>query len=116
MHRTDITGCRMPCDIVSFRTAKVTDQYDGMTFKVNYADTRVVMKEEFLSHDLNSIISAVGGSLGLFLGFSCFGCLTKIFGIILSRQDQSVDPTRASLEERVERIEKLIMSKSLRKY
>ena len=38
--------------------------------------------EEYLLYDLNAIVSAVGGSLGLFLGFSCYElvktCLKKL--------------------------------------
>jgi hypothetical protein len=30
--------------------------------------------EEYKLHDLSTIIAAVGGSMGLFLGFSCFQC------------------------------------------
>lgn len=33
------------------------------------ADTLV--SEEYLIYDLNNIVASVGGSLGLFLGFSC---------------------------------------------
>ena len=37
-----------------------------------YAQTEVQVKEEFLIYDLNAIVAAIGGSLGLFLGFSCY--------------------------------------------
>lgn len=36
-----------------------------------YASTKLEHREEILMHDFNSIVSAIGGSLGLFLGFSC---------------------------------------------
>ena len=37
-----------------------------------YDETEVQVKEEFLIYDLNAIVAAIGGSLGLFLGFSCY--------------------------------------------
>ncbi len=38
------------------------------TLQYNYS---VQLQEEILMFDFNAIIAAVGGSLGLFLGFSC---------------------------------------------
>ena len=37
-----------------------------------YGETEVRVKQEFLIYDLNAIVAAVGGSLGLFLGISCY--------------------------------------------
>ena len=41
------------------------------------ATLNVLVNEEYLLYDLNNIVSAVGGSMGLFLSFSflkCFMC------------------------------------------
>jgi len=46
---------------------------DYATFYLRYSTFVVEESREVLLYDLNSIVSAVGGSLGLFLGFSCFG-------------------------------------------
>jgi hypothetical protein len=35
-------------------------------------------EEEYLLFDFNAIVSAVGGSLGLFLGFSCLDFLLRL--------------------------------------
>ena len=37
-----------------------------------YGRTEVKVKKEFLIYDLNTIVATIGGSLGLFLGFSCY--------------------------------------------
>ena len=37
-----------------------------------YHETEVQVKQEFLIYDLNAIVATIGGSLGLFLGFSCY--------------------------------------------
>ena len=49
---------------------------------VYYEITDTIVTEEVLLYDLNSIVSAVGGSLGLFLGFSCFQGAMWIVGIV----------------------------------
>lgn len=35
--------------------------------------------------DIGVLVSAVGGNLGLFLGFSCFATLSKILDLIYDR-------------------------------
>ncbi len=34
--------------------------------------------EEIVLYDLNGLVSAIGGSLGLFLGFSCYEVAKKL--------------------------------------
>eukprot|EP00095_Tigriopus_kingsejongensis_P001274 maker-scaffold149_size310270-snap-gene-2.22 protein:Tk01274 transcript:maker-scaffold149_size310270-snap-gene-2.22-mRNA-1 annotation:"pickpocket protein 28-like" len=43
-----------------------------------FRDTNYVLEEEYKLYDINAIIAAVGGSLGLFLGFSCRGFLMSL--------------------------------------
>jgi hypothetical protein len=45
---------------------------------VFYSDTGVIIHEEVLLYDLNAITAAVGGSLGLFIGFSVFDTFRAI--------------------------------------
>ena len=42
-----------------------------------YGKPTIYVEKEVLMYDFNAIISAVGGSLGLFLGFSCYGVVDK---------------------------------------
>jgi len=42
----------------------------------------VLVEEEYLLMDLNAIVAAIGGSLGLFLGFSCLDFLLKLLSKI----------------------------------
>ena len=44
------------------------------------ATSNVLVNEEYLLYDLNNIISAVGGSMGLFLSFSFLKCFMCGFG------------------------------------
>ena len=39
----------------------------------------IMIEEEYTLMGVNAIISATGGSLGLFLGLSCYGVVWKIF-------------------------------------
>jgi len=43
-----------------------------------YSTTNVQEVKEVYLYDFNSILSSVGGSLGLFLGFSCFGTILTL--------------------------------------
>ena len=43
-----------------------------------YLKTKVETEEEILIYDFSEIVAGVGGSLGLFLGFSCFQVKVKI--------------------------------------
>ena len=49
--------------------------------KVLYASMSVLNYSENVLYDFATIIGAVGGSLGLFLGFSCFQCGSWIINI-----------------------------------
>ena len=42
-----------------------------------WEDDNIIIQEEYLLMDFNAIVSAVGGSLGLFLGFSCLQILLQ---------------------------------------
>ena len=48
-------------------------------FYAGYASPKVKIEEEYTLMGTNAIISATGGSLGLFLGFSCYGAIWNIF-------------------------------------
>ena len=44
-----------------------------------------IVSEEFYIYDLNAIISAVGGGLGMFLGGSCYGIFSQTAHYFLDR-------------------------------
>ena len=69
--------CMKPCTSDYFDHHSLTPQLgmglDGYAFfSVRFASLDVVVSEESLLYDLNTIVSAVGGSLRLFLGLSCY--------------------------------------------
>ena len=48
------------------------------TLWIWYASPKIKIEEEYALMGVNAIISATGGSLGLFLGLSCYGVAWKI--------------------------------------
>ena len=46
--------------------------------KLFYKTKKVRVTEEVLLYDFNTIVGTVGGSLGLFLGFSCYGVIQML--------------------------------------
>ena len=42
--------------------------------------SEIVVEEEYMVYDFNGIVGTVGGSLGLFVGFSFLQCMLYILG------------------------------------
>merc|ERR1712080_565732 len=66
--------CKKPCQINTFQVSKSDinaemQEKDYMGIFMTIATSNVLVNEEYLLYDLNNIISAVGGSMGLFLSF-----------------------------------------------
>ncbi len=77
--RREAHSCQRPCKTAEYE-AHFQENLDFSSPSSSKAfmeveTTDVVVVEEYLAFDLNDIVSAVGGSLGLFLGFSCFEAL-----------------------------------------
>ena len=78
----DRTICSLPCqksqynfDPLMSRTTEDEENY--IYFAIN--SNQVLVAEQVRIFDLNSIIGTVGGSLGLFIGFSFLACIQDIF-------------------------------------
>ena len=72
----NVTGCKRPCVNMQLSYEKrIYMQLETLVNRSNiaiyYENTDTLVTEELLLYDLTTIVSAVGGSLGLFLGFSC---------------------------------------------
>ena len=84
-------GCPILCENIVYdkRYSKLginslgrKDQVDKTVIYAKYASTKVKIEEEYTLMGATAIISATGGSLGLFLGFSCFGAIWNIFEMV----------------------------------
>ena len=68
---------------------------------VRYASPKVKIEEEYTLMGVNAIISATGGSLGLFLGLSCYGVAWKILEYLESVGKYIMSPwEKAKVEDR----------------
>lgn len=65
--------CKQHCQTDKYRVSGRTDLSNtNMSYvTMRYGSTNVIRQEEYRVHDFGSIVGIVGGSLGLFLGFSC---------------------------------------------
>lgn len=71
----ELVGCELPCKETHFKVnTDREDRYRRGDVKIFYPKNDVFVWEEYLVYDLNAIVSGVGGSMGLFLGFSFLGC------------------------------------------
>ncbi len=76
--------CPEQCTNIHY-TARILSQYNyeesmrnGLVFNLLLDSEYVVIKEEVLLFDFPTFVGSVGGSLGLFLGFSFFDCASFI--------------------------------------
>ena len=75
--QTEVHKCKFPCVEFHYTTHEREDPFlrperNEHIAYFFYESTSYPYEEEELYFDLNAIVSAVGGSLGLFLGFSCW--------------------------------------------
>ena len=49
-----------------------------MTMIMYFNELEHELRKEYVLFDLNAIVASVGGSMGLFLGFSCLGMGTYL--------------------------------------
>lgn len=81
-----LLGCPSPCLYVEYSltrslmgTSTCVDM-NRTSFWPYYSEGSIKIQEEYRLMDLGAIISATGGSLGLFLGFSCYGMAWDLLG------------------------------------
>ena len=67
--------------VISFRSS--ASEHINMWFK--YGSGQLEVNEEILSIGLTTFIGSIGGSLGLFLGFSMYDYISSLVDAILKR-------------------------------
>ena len=81
-------GCPILCENVVYHIAKQKlgknyHFYENKTVLwAKFSSGSVKIEEEYTLMDVNAIISATGGSLGLFLGLSCYGVVWKLIEML----------------------------------
>ena len=73
--------CPHQCTEITYKITSKRTPHDisdiAFVYMAYYSD-RMLLLEEYLVFDFSSILVAIGGSLGLFLGFSFFQCGSEI--------------------------------------
>ena len=91
MGRYALDGCPIMCQEVRYdirvsqlgeNTMNIEEKSEVSAVYASYASSKIKIEEEYLLMGPTAIISATGGSLGLFLGFSCFGAIWNIIEMI----------------------------------
>ncbi len=80
-----ISSCPEPCTTEHIHLKQKVNPFfreNHTEIYIYWENLDVLIEEEYLLMDLNAIVSAVGGSLGLFLGFSCLGSLLSLLSRI----------------------------------
>ena len=80
----EFPSCLKPCKIITYKDSKL-DIYEAIYLEVGQTlanfDLMInsirKIEKEALVYDTNDVIGAIGGSLGLFLGFSFFDVISK---------------------------------------
>ena len=71
-----LTGCLLPCSYIHYSLSDLYSIVSNETeFLISYALTDHLVEEEVLLFPLDSLVSELGGALGLFLGFSFLGAV-----------------------------------------
>ena len=81
-------GCPLPCKTVEYQGQKLYMNRrpvdpNAMLMKIKYSTTNVQVQEEYHVQDIYNFIGTVGGSLGLFIGFSYTGFIGNLMDFIM---------------------------------
>ena len=75
----ELTGCLFPCTYTHYSLAETYSFESNETeFVINYALTDLITEQEVLLFPFDSLVSELGGALGLFLGFSFLGAVSTM--------------------------------------
>ena len=91
--RVDRALCKTSCSVteLSVRKTKMAGNVrllarnrseNSTALIVRYWTSTVRMEERYKLVDFASVLSATGGALGLFLGFSCYGMASEMGGML----------------------------------
>ena len=66
------TGCLKPCTYIKYsqRTVQLMPTKNSSSLFLRMAESKISFKKELLVYDEISLVSEIGGALGLFVGFS----------------------------------------------
>ena len=90
LQNPNIQNCQKPCKQTVFKskvkkehvTSWISDTDDNVFYlRIVYSTLNIEQNVETLVYDAGSFLAALGGNLGLFLGFSCLSCILTIINL-----------------------------------
>ena len=89
---TNPNGCPLPCTLTKYNPTVLNFDYKAMTFQwqkytnvtdlyillIYYISTETEIKRQYFVYDFLTIISAIGGTLGLLLGYSFLSIMLSV--------------------------------------
>ena len=86
------SGCPLPCEIEEYQGHKIFYELEridtnSMLMEVKYSTMNIQIHEEYQVQDIYNFIGTVGGSLGLFIGFSYTGFIGSLLDYIITAQN-----------------------------
>ena len=83
--------CPLPCEKEEYKGQKINlnrwpGYPNGMLMSIKYSSTNIQFLEEYQVQDIYNFIGTVGGSLGLFIGFSYTGFIGNLVDYIFTFQ------------------------------
>ena len=87
------TGCVSPCTYTEYRLEKPPIKYnreeEGIGFLLWLTSPYILVETEEELYDMKSLVADVGGTFGLFLGFSLIG-MWDIFESIIEKATKNI--------------------------
>ena len=87
----DFQNCLNPCKIITYKDSRLELRESRYAEKDGQNDFELIMnnirkiEKQVLVYDTTDVIGAIGGSLGLFLGFSFFDVISKCLDSLIMR-------------------------------
>ncbi len=75
------------------------------TIWMTFLSGTIEMVEEYQVNDLTGIVASLGGSLGLFLGFSCFDCLVMALNAMHNNNKSNNNSSNNSNKDKTHDVE-----------
>ncbi len=71
---------------------------------LNYHSNMVTQTDEYLLYDFSNILAALGGALGLFIGFSFYDCGAMIVDVLEEKSNKRVEALCKSIHDAHEEV------------
>ena len=79
-----LTGCLFPCTYTEYRVGATLERpWQNFGLHVAFGSMETILRQEVYVYPFISLVSDLGGTLGLFLGFSFFSVMDIVKDILM---------------------------------